>query len=424
MRGVARSFYVRLGLIALIALALRAVYVIALAPTPAQLPDDTFWYAFVSQEIVLGHGFVIGHGALFSPGFRLEPTALHPPLYPLALAGLRGLGVTSIRHLLFFGAVTGTATVIGLGLLGRALARPRVGLAAATIAAVYPLLIVTDGALLSETLYGSALILVLAAALALARRPAVRRAAFLGAAVGLAALVRSEALALVVLLGLPLAWRGSAGRARALRLAASVVCAVIVIAPWVIRNENTLGTLTLSTNDGVTLAVTNCAATYSGSSLGYLDGYCVPQLTGPEAQQSATLARQGLHYAVHHIGRLPIVVLARLASTWGLFHPFRASVDEGRTASVSNIGVVFYYPLALLAIGGAWKLRRRRAELWVLLAPFLLTSLVAAATYGSLRLRYLGELPLVLLAAVGVGALWERLVMRRVPGPAGVATTA
>jgi len=66
------------------------VYAIALAPTPALLPDDTFWYAFVSQEIVLGHGFVIGHGSHFNPSFHLEPTALHPPLYPLGLASIHG----------------------------------------------------------------------------------------------------------------------------------------------------------------------------------------------------------------------------------------------------------------------------------------------------------------------------------------------
>lgn len=39
-------------------------------------------------------------------------------------------------------------------------------------------------------------------------------------------------------------------------------------------------------------------------------------------------------------------------------------------------------------------------ELWVLIAPLVLVSVTAAVTYGGdLRLRYLGELPLVLLAA-------------------------
>ncbi len=112
--------------------------------------------------------------------------------------------MTSASGLLWLGPVTGTITVVGPGLLGRSLGGQRIGLVAASLAAVYPLLIVPDGALLSETLYGAALILVLAAALVPIRRPSQRSAAGLGSAVGLATLVRSEAIGLVALLAVPL----------------------------------------------------------------------------------------------------------------------------------------------------------------------------------------------------------------------------
>jgi hypothetical protein len=252
----------------------------------------------------------------------------------------------------------------------------------------------------------------------------VKRAAALGLAVGLASLVRSEALALLVILALPLAWRGAGGATRAARLAVTIACALLVIAPWVIRNENALGTISLSTNDGGTLADGNCHATYYGRELGYLSGYCTPShLTGNEAQQDATLRSRGLRYAADHLSRLPIVVAARLAALWGLFHPFRSSNDEGRNITISNIGVVFFYPLALLAAAGAWALRRRRAELWVLIAPMVLVTLISAATYGSLRLRYLAEPSLVLLAAVGASTLWTRGLARRAAQPQAVAST-
>ncbi len=266
--------------------------------------------------------------------------------------------------------------------------------------------------------------LVLAAALALARNPDIKWSAGLGVAIGLASLVRPEALGLVVLLALPLAWRGAGGFRRAARLVITVGCSLVVILPWVIRNEDALGTLTLSTNDGVTLIDANCHATYYGRYLGYLSGYCTPShLTGNEAHQDATLRSRGLRYADDHLSRLPVVVAARLAATWGLFHPFRSSNDEGRNVTVSNIGVLFYYPLAALALLGAWALRRRRAELWVLVAPLVLVSLVSAATYGSLRLRYLAELPLVLLAAVGVSETRTRWLARRAePEPAVAAS--
>jgi Dolichyl-phosphate-mannose-protein mannosyltransferase len=408
------SFRFWLALVALVALALRAAYVLALAPAPILPTGDSLWYAFVSDEITLGHGFVIGHGSILGPGYHVVPTALHPPFYPLALAALRELGVSSPKHLLWLGPFTGTLTVLGLGLLGRAIAGARIGLVAASIAAVYPLLIVPDGALLSETLYGPAVILVLAAALALARHPSVKWAAGLGIVVGLAAMVRPEALALALLLGLPLAWRGPAGRSRAVRVVATVACALLVVAPWVVRNASVFGTFTFTTNDGITVANTNCASTFYGPNIGYIDKACTQQgLTGNEAHQTAELRSDGLRYARDHAGRLPFVVAARVARTWGLFHPFRASMDEGRNVTFSNIGVVVYYALALLALGGAWTLRARRVELWILLAPIVLTTIVAAGTYGSLRLRYLAELPLVLLAAVGAGAVWGQLSSRQ-----------
>ena len=298
----------------------------------------------------------------------------------------------------------------GIGLLGRSLADARVGLVAAAVAAVYPLLVVADGALLSETVYGPVIILILASALALARRPSARSAALLGAAIGVGALVRSEAVGFIVLLALPLAWRGPGGWSRLGRMAVSVACMLIMIAPWVVRNAVTFATPILSTNDGVTTLWSNCLLTYSGPHLGYFDASCRPSspLTGNEAHQAAQMRRQGIRYAEDHAGRVPIVVAARVGRTWGLFHPFQGSTAAGRNVTVSDIGVIVYYPLAVLAVVGAWALRRRRLELWIVLAPLVLATLTAAATFGSLRLRYVAEPSLVLLAAAGADALWRR----------------
>jgi hypothetical protein len=404
-----RGFLVRLGIIAGLAFLARAVYVVAFAP-PATGPNDTFWYGFVSAAIANGHGFAIPHAAAGPLGFALGPTASHPPLYPLALAGLRELGISSPHGLLWLGPVTGTITVAGIGLLGRSLVDARVGLVAAAVAAVYPLLVVADGALLSETLYGPVIVLILGLALALARRPSTRYAALLGAAIGLAALVRSEAVGFIVLLALPLAWRGPGGWSRLGRMSVSVACMLIVIAPWVARNADTFGSPILSTNDGVTTLWSNCPLTYSGPHLGYFDASCRPSAppTGNEAHQAAQMRRQGIRYAEDHAGRVPIVVAARVGRTWGLFHPFQGSTAAGRNVTVSDIGVIVYYPLAVLAAVGAWALRRRRVELWVIVAPFFLATLTAVATFGSLRLRYVAEPSLVLLAAAGADALWRR----------------
>src|ERR687894_349426 len=90
-----------------------------------------------------------------------------------------------------------------LALIARRLAGDRAGLAAAAIAAVYPILIAADGAPMSEALYGLLVATGLLLALRLHERGDLLSAAGLGAAIGIAALTRSEALGLIPLLAWP-----------------------------------------------------------------------------------------------------------------------------------------------------------------------------------------------------------------------------
>jgi hypothetical protein len=293
-------------------------------------------------------------------------------------------------------------------LLGRRVGGYALGLVAAAIAAVYPLMIAVDGALLAETLYGPIVAFTLVVAWDLGERPAVWRGALVGVGIALATLTRSEALLLLPLLGLPLAWRGPGGRVRWLRLGAIVAACGVVLAPWVIRNWSVFDRPLLSTNDGALVAWTNCDQTYHGRYLGYLVPECAPIVTGNEAEQASKLTDHGLDYARDHAGRLPVVMAARVLGTWSFYDPFRFP-DPGRSETVLRIGIFFYYALVPLAVVGVVALRRRRRPLWVLLAPIGVVCLVAMATYTSLRLRYLAEIPFVVLAGAGVVALSSRV---------------
>jgi asparagine N-glycosylation enzyme membrane subunit Stt3 len=66
------------------------------------------------------------------------------------------------------------------------------------------------------------------------------------------------------------------------------------------------------------------------------------------------------------------------------------------------------YLLVPFAIGGAVVLRRRGQPLRILLVPVVFVTLVAALSYGSTRFRVAAEPAIVVLAAVGVAALWDR----------------
>src|SRR5207247_8125740 len=87
---------------------------------------------------------------------------------------------------------------------------------------------------MSETLFATLVALVLLCAYRLHDQPTSRRALALGLAIGLAALTRSEALFLIPILALPLAWRMRRDFVRI----ALVTClgTALLVGPWVVRN--------------------------------------------------------------------------------------------------------------------------------------------------------------------------------------------
>ena len=130
-------------------------------------------------------------------------------------------------------------------------------------------------------------------------------------------------------------------------------------------------------------------------------------------QQAATWRRQGARYARHHLGRLVPVATVRVLRTWDFWQPRRQiGFAEGRQRRVTQAGTAAYYVLLALAVYGAVAVRRRRAELLTLLAPFVVVTLSTAAGFGLPRFRQAAEISLVVLAAVAVERLLERRRLR------------
>jgi 4-amino-4-deoxy-L-arabinose transferase-like glycosyltransferase len=407
----------QLAAIAVAGLVLRALYDVAIGGnhlTPGY-NGDVIFYNGIATLIADGHGFV--HPYAWRDLHLAVPTAEHPPLWPLVLAAAAKLGGNGILAERLVGAPIGAAVVVVAGLIGGRVGGPRVGLAAAGIAALHPLLVAADGSVMSETLYGLFVLLALLAALVLLERPSHAVAAALGASVGLAALSRGEGLLLIPLLVVPAAWAG--GRAgRPLRIAAGVVAAVLVIAPWTIRNQSTFDrTVLVSTNDASTLTGANCFLTYHGSYVGFWLRRCrsVPRYRN-EARQAAVWRREALRYARRHAGRLVAVVIPfRLLRTFDLWQPGRQSEQaEGRDHTVQAIGMAVYFLLLPFAAFGALLLRRRDGPLWVLLVPVGLVVIVTVLLYGYDRFRHAADLSIVILAAVGLTELIARRRGQRV----------
>jgi 4-amino-4-deoxy-L-arabinose transferase-like glycosyltransferase len=416
-------FRARLAAIVAGAVALRLLYVLVLARHVPMAGDSQFFNA-EANLVADGKGYI---EPFVDAAYGISvPTAAHPPLYPTLLAGLSALGLDGVLAHRAFGALLGGVTIVLIALIGRRAAGERVGLAAALVAALYPLLVAADGAPMSESLYGLLIAACLLVALRLrgerraepAQSAAPRRtigfAAALGALIGLAALTRSEALLLLVLLGVPLTWR-------AWRPALALVLAcLVVLAPWTIRNWNAFDRFTLiSHNDSTVLAGANCDRTYRGSDLGGWRFECISERhTFREGAQAARWRQEGIDYATDHASRWPLVVPVRVLRTWDLWQPNRQIESaEGRARWAEKAGVAAYFLLLPFTIAGFVLLRRRdrgdRGAFWILLAPAVLVTASSAIGYGVPRFRHAFEISLVVTAAIALVAVADRLRTRR-----------
>jgi 4-amino-4-deoxy-L-arabinose transferase-like glycosyltransferase len=400
-----RAFWPALAAIVVAGIAVRVANTLLEAPWPPPRLDDQFYFSALPKLLANGEGWVRPFAFVFRDVSL--PTAEHPPLHSLLLAGLAELGGTSPDAQRLTGALFGAGTIAAVGVLGRLLAGERAGLIAAGLAAVHPTLIAADGALMSESLFGLLVALSLLAAYRLRDHPTPGRAIALGAVAGLAALTRGEALLLLPLVLVPVLRRPAGPRAALTALLAFAV----VLAPWNVRNWIVFDQPVLIANSsGSAIGGANCHATWFGDQLGGWRPQCVGDHPGNEAEAFAAARRDGTRYVGDHLDRLPVVVAVRLGRVWGVYDPMQ--VPEGRSAPVHRLGLVMLWVLVPLAILGTVALRRRGVAVWILLAPLVLISITAMLTYGNQRFREPADIALVVLGAVGLALLTRRRAAR------------
>ncbi len=163
---------------------------------------------------------------------------LNGPLYPYLLAGLYALQGPSLLAAKVAHALLGTLTCALTWWVGRRLFAPAVALGAAALVAASRILIFYDSTLVVDALTVPLALLAVGAVRVAADRPSAGRWLAAGAAVGLGALARPNALILGALCG---AWAGWALRERATTarlgwLAAYALGALLWVAPVAWRN--------------------------------------------------------------------------------------------------------------------------------------------------------------------------------------------
>lgn len=363
-----------------------------------------------------------------------RPTAEYPPLFPAFLAVLDRSGVDSVDGQQLALGLLGTLTVCGIGLIGRRVGGDAVGLTAAAVAAVYPMLFQADAVLMTESPYALLVTASILLAYRAAEQPTVLSFAALGGSLGLAALTRSEGILLAPLLTLPVALLlRDLSVTRRLRLAAFALGATaLVVAPWTARNYARFDTLVpISNSLGTVLDGANCPLTYSGTDLGFwrstfgatvsessdcFEGFDVTRPDFDEAEAAAFHRNAGLRYARDHMRRLPAVVAARVGRTLGVYDVFdqvRLETLEGRTVRWETLGTRMYWLLIPFAAAGALLLARRRENLVPLITTAALVVITSALTHGDQRFRITAEPAVVVLAAAGAVGVWQATRRRR-----------
>lgn len=388
---------------------------------------DAYYFHYAANLLVEGHGFIDPWDYMRHP-HQVVQIADWPPLFVFVLAMTSVVGLKSFFAHRVWCCVVGAAAVAVCGLTGREIAGRRAGLIAAFLVAVYPNIWMSDELALSETLTPLLVALVLLCAYRFWKRPGLRRILLLGAVEGLAMLGRDELALLVPLVVIPLAlvvkvpWR-----TRWAWAGLGTLAALTVIAPWVGYNMSRFEKPTfISSGLGITLASANCPMTWSGPFEGYWSIKCSFMSRVDKHADRSVQAAQDQSYALHfistHENRLVPVELARLGRAFGAFHPMdQIRLDafiETRPYRWALVGLGMYYTLVPLALGGTLVLRRRRVPtfpLWAVGVDVVATVLVS---FGDTRYRTPFEVALVLLAAVQIDAIWDKV--RRAPPPTDV----
>ncbi|HEX8120682.1 MAG TPA: glycosyltransferase family 39 protein [Solirubrobacteraceae bacterium] len=391
----------RLLVAAILALALLLRLGVAVLYDPPPLAGDAADYARHAAAIA-----DTGHYPQSAGALEGGPTAFRPPGYPLVLAAVYEVAGRDDAPRVF-GALLGTLAVALLGLVALRLFDRRTALVAMAIAAVFPPLVMVSVAQLSEGLF---IVLVLGALACLLEGPdRLRWVVAVGVLAGAAALTRTNGL--VVLLPLLIAARGA--RPRVALLAA----AVVVIAPWTIRNAVVF--------DRFVPPTTQLGAAFAGAynDAARTDDHLTAAWRPPTMPPYAALRRPGvdeaeldrafrgeaLDYARDHPA-YPLAVVywnsARMLNLADADYDRGVSREAGVESGFADSSRYAFWVVALLALAGALAGGARAAPRWLWLFPLLLW-LSVAVTIGATRYRTPADPFLILLAAT-TAVRWRR----------------
>jgi 4-amino-4-deoxy-L-arabinose transferase-like glycosyltransferase len=368
---------------------------------------------FPDSELYWKLALRVAAGEPFDDGKR---QVLRTPGYPVFLAGairLFGPSITGARHAQ---AAVGSLSCVLLYFLVRKLVSTRVGAMAAGVAAVFPFAVFLSATLLSEALFTFALLvqlLALARVLGdLDRSDIEARPTWWAVAVGLsgaaATLVRPSWILATPLVAVYLVirwWIRAERRFDRFRAA----CAMLLMfslgmSPWWLRNWHVTGHFVSTTlwvgaslYDGLNEHATGA------SNMEFMDQ---PERFGlqpdlkmlTEWDQDQMLRRAARRFAGEHPWRVIELAGIKFVRFW---NPL-PNAAEFRSLPLRLVSFATCAPVLLLALLGAWRLRRRWEVIALLAGPVLYFCAIHLVFVSSIRYREAAMLPVLGVVAASL----------------------
>ncbi len=402
-----------------------------------QLQADPDAYRQIAENLLKHHSFALDLPAADDTGSEREPslkqatfkpTAYRPPLYPCLLA-VTNLGLEQVSPL----RVAVLHWLLGVGAAGLTwLAASRLGLGwgaflAAALVMCDPILLNQSALVMTETLATFLATLAVWAWLRLVDRPNGWNAALVGASIGLAAICRPTFLpwlALLVLLLLAVRGANESLQNFLTRVRFAVVIsavALLVLSPWIVRNQRTFGKpMVATTHGGYTLLLGNNPAYYDYLQRG---DHSIPwpasdprfqellPQPGPPVSDEFAYDATTKRLALETIQAQPRMFLrASLDRVFQLWNPLphRTSLSPSVGRELLRFATCAWYVIVLgAAVLGVVKLRGRLLSLsWLGLLLLCLTfTLMHSVYWSNLRMRAPLMPVVALLAAAGATSL-------------------
>ncbi|HEV8540603.1 MAG TPA: glycosyltransferase family 39 protein [Nitrospiraceae bacterium] len=375
------------------------VYIIGMQEAGLELFPDGKDYDALGLSLATNTGFAI-HGVL---------NTSRPPGYPFFLAALYMIFGHSYAAVKIVQSLLGALTCLMIFLIGQRLFSRRVGVIAATLATVYPFLVLYAGFLLSETLFVFLSTVFLYVLVRLRERYASQWIALGGLVLGAMNLIRPVTLMIPVLLFF-WAWVEFGTKRKAVVIASLLAIWMIVpILPWTVRNY-------LVTHSYIFIDDHHWVSVYTGNNRTILQnpdaigGWLEPeQIEGfkptfkTEDYRSATLffLRQ---YLLHEPWELLRLEAYKLKRFWSVFPTSSKTTYRDAMISVFSYGLL----LPLFVIGMILSLRSHQRP-WILIIWIVNFCFVTLIALGTTRYRAPVEPAIVLFASLALEKGWARL---------------